>query len=411
MTGKSENKNSANNSIAHNGEKIKSFDTLKSNFETAYASGTDYAAALYDLATAVAYSVIGKCIDPQKGNTRNTDHASDKGYNPAMLALRSGIAADTELLRKTAYAAEHATKTAYKEDGEPITVIADKDTNAALYDLVGETLSDGFDLVQTAALAIMQQAADHASGANWLETPYTVRKLKKKVYIKLADSAAYCEDETTPIQEVYRAVRREVQNSRAIQTDPRNGYTYIEDYTADGLDTIYYRMGKYIDIGGYDGNGLYTAGIHAAATYDNILESLNLTARQATVLQLRTQGHGYKAIATYLGVTSSAVNGIVDGIRKKAVAIGFMPDGYEVKKPEQKPDTAPKAKAPKAPAPHATITVIQIDTNGNEVARYDTMTAASKATGIDRHRIYDAIKGIKQKTAGGYIWHIEKADE
>ena len=137
------------------------------------------------------------------------------------------------------------------------------------------TLSDGIDLVQTAALAILEQAAEHANSESWLDSKYTVRRLSRRVYIRSDESAAYRDDETTPIQEVYRAVRQAVQNSRAVQTDPRNGYSYIEDMTADGLDAIYYRMGKYTDLGGYDCNGNYTTDRQAAADYETLVASLN----------------------------------------------------------------------------------------------------------------------------------------
>lgn len=171
----------------------------------------------------------------------------------------------------------------------------------------------------------------------------SVRRLSRRVYIKETDSAAYRDDETTPAQEVYRAVRRAVQESRAVQTDPRNGYTYIEDVTADGLDVIFYRLQKYADLGGYAHNGQagdrlpgspagftggsshYTADRQTVADYNAILAKLNLTDRQAEVLRLRMQGKGYKAIANYLGVTQRAIAKTVEQVQKKAVAIGLTP--------------------------------------------------------------------------------------
>lgn len=128
-----------------------------------------------------------------------------------------------------------------------------------------------------------------------------------------------------PIQEVYKAVRRAVQESRAVRTDPRNGYTYIDGLTADGLDTIYYRLNKYADIGGYDSTGKYTTDRQTVTDYAVTVEQLGLTDRQAEVLRLRMQGKGHKAIATYLGVTQRAVAKTVEQIRKKAVAIGLDP--------------------------------------------------------------------------------------
>lgn len=283
------------------------FETVKRNYETALAQGKDTAQELTALATAVAYSVINKCIDPQRKTAAQRDTASNTGFNPAMIALKRGIAADLATLDNTRRNANAATATTYNADGDLVTVTADKDA--------------------AAALAILEQAAEHANGESWLDSKHTVRRLSRRVYIRSDESAAYRDDETTPIQEVYRAVRQAVQNSRAVQTDPRNGYSYIEDMTADGLDAIYYRMGKYTDLGGYDCNGNYTTDRQAAADYETLVASLNLTDRQAQILRLRMQGKGYKAIATYLGVTQRAIAKTVGQIQTKATAAGLTPHG------------------------------------------------------------------------------------
>lgn len=321
----------------------KDFETVKRDFETALASGTDYGPALMELSTVFAYSVVNKCIDPQRATAATLDNISDNGANPVMVALKRGIAFDRRTLDNTRAAAALATRCTLNADGDPIVETANADAAAALAALIGETLSDGIDLVQTAATAILEQAADHADGPGWLDTPYTIRRLSRKVYIKKADSAAYREEETTPAREVFRAVRRAIQESRAVQTDPRNGYTYIEDLTVDGLDTIYYRLNKYADLGGYAHNGHdndtlpgcpagyghgtdhYTADRQTVTDYNNILEKLNLTDRQAQILRLRMQGKGYKAIATYLGVTQRAIAKTMEQVQKKARAIGLTP--------------------------------------------------------------------------------------
>ena len=314
-----------NGSVPENAGKVKDFEQVKRDFETALNSGKDYGPQLLDLSTAIAYSVVRKCLDPQRKTAPARYVVSDNGYNPAMDDLRRGIAADAALLDSTQTAADKAIRATLDKDGEPVTVTADKDAETALNALIDRTLTDGIDLIQTAAVALLEQAADHADGPGWLDRPYSVRRLSRRVYIRAEDSAAYRDDTTTPAQEVYRAVRRAVQESRAVQTDPRNGYTYIEDLTADGLDVIYYRLQKYADLGGYNVNGNYTADRQTMTEYNAIMGKLNLTARQAEVLALRMRGHGYKAIATYLGVTKRAVSKTMEQIQKKALAIGLIP--------------------------------------------------------------------------------------
>lgn len=302
------------------------FETVKRNYETALASGKDSTQELTALATAVAYSVLNKCIDPQRKTAADRETVSDNGYNPALVQLKRGIAADLATLDNLRTATNKATRTAYNADGDLTTETVDKDAEKAVAALVGETLSDGIDLVNAAALAILEQAAEHANGESWLDSKYTVRRLSRRVYIRTEDSRAYRDETTTPIQEVYRAVRQAVQDSRATQTDPRNGYTYIED-NENGLETIYYRLHKYADLGGYDCNGNYTTDRQAAADYETLVASLNLTDRQAQILRLRMQGKGYKAIATYLGVTQRAIAKTVGQIQTKATAAGLTPHG------------------------------------------------------------------------------------
>lgn len=303
--------------------KTTAFENIKRNYETAIARGNDSTHELMALATAVAYSVVNKCIDPQRKNAMQRDIASNSGYNPAMVELKRGIASDIALLKNTQRAASNATALSYNSDGDLMTVVTDKDAADALVNLMSNTLSDGIDIVQTAALAILEQAAKHADRENWLDKKYTIHRLSRRVYIRAEDSAAYKDVVTTPIQEVYRAVRRAIQDSRAVQTDPRNGYSYIEDITPDGLESIYRRIGKYIDMGGYDCNGNYTTDRQAAADYETLIASLNLTDRQAQVLRLRMQGKGYQAIATYLGVCQNAIVKTVKQIQKKAIAAGL----------------------------------------------------------------------------------------
>lgn len=307
--------------------KTTAFENIKRNYEAAIASGNDSTHELMALATAVAYSVVNKCIDPQRKNAQQQNAASDSGYNPVMVELKKGIAADIALLKNTQRAANSATALSYNADGDLLTVTADKDAADALVNLMSVTLTDGIDLVQTAALAILEQAAEHANGEKWLDKKYTIRRLSRRVYIRMEDSAAYKDDITTPIQEIYRAVRHAIQDSRAVQTDPRNGYSYIEDMTVDGLEIIYRRMGKYIDMGGYDCNGNYTTDRQAAADYETLVASLNLTDRQAQVLRLRMQGMGYQAIATYCGVCKNAIVKTIQQIQKKAMAAGLNPHG------------------------------------------------------------------------------------
>lgn len=317
------------------------FAAMLRAYETAAATGADTAAPLYTLAAACALSVLRKCIDPQRQTAAERQTISNNGISPALVAVRRDIVADLAYLEKLTAAHNAAYDWKWTEDGI-VTEVVDKAAEKAAAALQGESLGDGLDLVNAAAVAILELTADHMTAApGWMETPYTLRRIRRRVLVRADDTAAWEEVETTPIREVYRAIRREVQNSRAMQTDPRNGYSYIEDTAADpdsnATETIYRRLHKWADLGGYTmtghydehGNasrgGQYTTTAAAVADYDSILSALNLTERQAQIVRLRMSGMGYAAIGSYLGIRVENVKLTVRRLREKCEKVGFTP--------------------------------------------------------------------------------------
>lgn len=314
---------------AHTAAPADRFTALMRAYETAHASGADTTAPLYALATAAALSVVRKCIDPQRQTATTRETVSNSGLSTALTAVRRDIVADLAYLEKLTAAHNAAYVLQFNADGDIVQEVADKAAEKAAAALQGDSLGDGLDLVNAAVVAILEQTEAHASGAGWMETTYTMRRLSRKVVIRSEQSAKWESVETSPIREVYRAIRREVQNSRAMQTDPRNGYLYIEDVTADPesdkTETIYRRLQKWADLGGYTHTGEYTADEQTAADYEYILSALNLTDRQAQIVRLRMSGYGYMAIGTYLGVTQNAVYNALKKVRDKCEKIGFTP--------------------------------------------------------------------------------------
>lgn len=295
---------------------------------------------LTDLATAVAYSVLRKVIDPTRKTATTADRPSDSGLNPALVALRGDLTRDRAYLTRLDHAVNESTRLSFNADGDMVFEVIDPALAKAATDLAGQTLGDGLDLVNDAALAILEETAKQADRDPGLpvdlERAYTVRRLKRKVWIKTADSVNGWETvETTPIQEVFKAVRRSVQNSRHMQIDPRSGYTYLEDLTIDpdsgDGSTIYRRLSKYADMGGHvcDFNGKETVATTAdhetVATTDRLVAAMGLTDREMTVLKYRLAGYGYKAIATAMGLTVDNAKRCGRRIRDKATAAGLTP--------------------------------------------------------------------------------------
>lgn len=282
-----------------------------------------YDKSLVTLATAIAYSVLKKCI-----NVSN---------DASLKAVRASLTRDTKALAMIDYTAETAHKHGYNAEGDYITETVDTDLHNRFNELTRDTLGDGMDIMHTALLSIMSETQkahnrnDYVS-IGFMTKPYTVKRLKRKVWIKIEDSVNGWEEvETTPLREVYKEVRRYIESQKSLRVNT-NGYTYLEDVAHDtdtDTDTVIYRrFGKYADMGGEvkDFNGqvtAYTVDTESADKVDTIIEKLNLTAKQMKILQLRQSGYGYKAIATYLGVSFQAVDNTLKRIKAKAIKAGY----------------------------------------------------------------------------------------
>ncbi len=310
-----------------------------------------FSKVLDELATAVAYSVIKKCLDPQRKG-RKDGQVSNSGCNTQLDEVKRSIYRDKNTLANIDYSCTQAFTTVYNEDGDRQTKTKDSDYRYAYNKLSQQTLGDGLDLVHVAMVALLDESekADRTR-ENFLENTYEVRRLKKKVWIKSADSINGWETvETSPIREVYKAVRREVANSRSLNIDPSNGYLYLEDLATDEESseetTIYRRLNKFSDLAGNvtDYNGAVTfetVDSASADKYENMVDALELTARQAKVLELRMGGYGCVAIGTYLGVKEESVMSVLKTIQKKAIEKLELPN-YLVKALTETPTTAKK---------------------------------------------------------------------
>lgn len=332
----------------------RNFTDLLRQYEKEYnndKTSVAFSNVLDELATAVAYSVIKKCLDPQRKG-RKDGQVSNSGCNTQLEEVKRSIYRDKNTLANIDYSCTQAFTTVYNEEGDRQTKTKDSDYRYAYNKLSQQTLGDGLDFVHVAMVALLDESekADRTR-ENFLENTCEVRRLKKKVWIKSADSVNGWETvETSPIREVYKAVRREVANSRSLNIDPSNGYLYLEDLATDEESseetTIYRRLNKFSDLAGNvtDYNGAVTFETVDSASvdkYENMVDALELTARQAKVLELRMGGYGCVAIGTYLGVKEESVMSVLKTIQKKAIEKLELPN-YLVKALTETPTTAKK---------------------------------------------------------------------
>lgn len=234
----------------------------------------------------------------------------------------------------------------------------------------GEDLGEGLDLANYFSMYILDELEKQAKRdpdlPPDLTRPYELTRLKKKVYIRSQDLpydvlVSICnargetpptleewkntregEDlgdlketvTTSPIEQAFSKTRGEIENSRAVQADPRNGYSYIEyecnDPDLAGEIMTYLRLPKYADIGGSEleehkdhltpiltkSTPTY-ADKNTAESIGPILEDLKLTDSQLEVVHYRLRGYGCKAIATRIGIKKESVKDRIEGARKK----------------------------------------------------------------------------------------------
>lgn len=315
--------NSATPNIAQENENVKkkdTFQTLLRNYEMQARqrtpqTETNYTNALQELATACTYAVLKKLCNVGGVVTEDTKNVSDT--TKVIRGLRQSVARDANNIKRIQYAIDNSSTLAYNSNGELQRVITDRELYQSLDKLMEHSLDDGLDLVNTAVVTILNETTKQSDlSLDFMEAPYTVRRLKRKVYIKKEDSANGWEDTTTtPIQEVFKAIRRDIEANRSVQTASHK-YTYLEDVTRDSeTDTeaeVFRRLPKYSGLAYEmtDYNGRVTAitvDTETVEDVDYLIGKLNLTAKQAQILKLRLSNHGYKAIATYLGIKPESV--------------------------------------------------------------------------------------------------------
>ena len=313
-------------------------EELKRKAEAEAIGGFTATEATYDLARALSAAVLKKVADPQRKAAPEREAVSDNGCSPAIAYLRRGVQADVALLDRTARAAEAATAISWTRDGRAVTETVDKAAAQALTDCMGETLTDGMDLVQAAALALVEWARwmeeRGALVAGYLDSIVTARKPSRRVVYDPHDVPEMVEYDTSPVREVFRAVRREVEAARAPRDEGAFGYTYTP-LDVEGADGILFRSVRYAGLAGECSHGTHSAaGLPPVATGSEwetkhmfeLIDGMDLTHRQRDLLELRLAGASTQQIADRRGVTRQAVEHSLGRIRARALAAGLSPD-------------------------------------------------------------------------------------
>lgn len=316
------------------------------------------------------------------------------------------------------------------KEGQMQYIVNDKEYEKAIDNYIGEVLSMGNELINTAVVELIQQAnyfkAHGKLEKGFLTTSIQYKKIKSKVYILNGKTKVeYTYKEMTPLQLVYGKVRQAIRENESVKTSV-NGYSYISvsldnlfemfDYDestenalsdtvnyTDFVDESYYiRLPKHIDLGVLhtDFNGKatnYTTSNENYKQYCNIISKAKvngtLSEKHITYITLSLKGLSREQIAKAMGISESTTKRIQTTLQNTLVAMGLGDESLT-----RSTDNAAKPKA-----------VIAIDTNGHET-HFVSVMQASVALNIERANIIKVLNG-KRETAKGYKFKYETVTE
>lgn len=311
-----------------------------------------YGKAFEDLSGIIANSTIKTVIDPQRNNPNlsndekayshnvKTGSYNKEGFFVAsednsktfgLLSSNSGFSSALTPLKNQLYF-----------DTIGLEIIRDN-PNAPQ---IQETLSEGMDIKQEASLflcEVIKRYSEQGFILNWLDQD--IDSLQETAVDSDSEQEEQEEQEgeqetkkaVTPIRLAYRGTRKHIDHSRAVQTSQgaRQKYCYIEDvinHTSndsesrlDVVDKVYFRCGKYTDLGSMDSNGNYTVDQESVDECEKILDLLDLTPTQEQILNSRLEGDSFRTIGKNRGVTFGAIYNTMQKVQKKAEKLGFTP--------------------------------------------------------------------------------------
>lgn len=216
-----------------------------------------------------------------------------------------------------------------------------QDVKALRRDVMTEGGEDGegYSLVYAAYVAILECMDNIPDGvfvpecmspqhiANTIMNyPFTVRTLDKRIVIRADDSAKFVNKATTATKEAYSAVWKEF---RAGCLRDNGKYNYITDLCIDYDDGVAEALYRRLP------HGMDEMTECEYWCMEDAIKALHLTTAQERILSLRLRGYGYKAIASYIGITPEGVRKHCKLIAKKAEGAGM--EATPAKRPESLP--------------------------------------------------------------------------
>lgn len=190
---------------------------------------------------------------------------------------------------------------------------------------------EGMDFVNVAIVAFLnEEKKAHERNVNtcnfWTQKEYAEMDIDKRVIIQRDDSAKKREFARTPAKVVYQKLREYIVSNRGVKIDEK--HVFIEEIVQNENGTeeqLYHRLKNGMQFAYYDFVEKHENTcnlLHASIVIQSFLDTL--TAKEQKVLDLRLQGHGYKAISSYMGTCNNSTVKTVKSLQKKAEKSGLL---------------------------------------------------------------------------------------
>lgn len=190
---------------------------------------------------------------------------------------------------------------------------------------------EGMDFVNVAIVAFLnEEMKAHERNVDtcifWTQKEYKEFDIDKRVIIQRDDSAKKREFTRIPAKVVYQKLREYIVSNRGVRVDEK--HVFIEEIVQNENGTeeqLFHRLKNGMQYAYYDYTEMHENTcnlLHASIVIQAFLDTLS--AKEQKVLGLRMQGHGYKAIASYTGVTQRAIAKTTHSLQKKAEKAGLL---------------------------------------------------------------------------------------
>lgn len=337
------------------------------NFETiiknvADRNGNITPTELETLSCMIASNALNRCIDPSRRadnadsnkeaivNSQNVFSPSignvsiladgipnNNGYSQFAVNAKNSMHDDRRHVDTLNYWNNSDMERLYINKNDDITL--DNDVDMQMYeDMLDEhfydmVMTDYSDFKQQSTMLILEYLAETNGNLNKL---IEWKKVDKHVVYDIDYIPEYKIENIPATVAITRKMRKYVETWRSARYDETSKYSYVSlDEIADNMsdnEDIYFRTGKYADMGGYmtDSNGetWHTADGETVAEFERIKGELLeiLSDSQVRILNYRLKGYSIRHIADLMNTKQQPIQNQLKRIQAKAEKIGLTID-------------------------------------------------------------------------------------